>query len=168
MKKLLSLLCVLAFAAVSAGGAAAQTAGKTYRVGFLVNVASPAAIAARDGLAQELGRRGFPADKLDGVAEAIRFHQAKDEPSTMEGILLRDADILEQLGAIGIMRALAKVGRDTRFPSFSSVLPVIYNATNQLPGRLRLISSKSLAERRVEILRSFLAAIEEEAGDLLY
>ncbi len=111
---------------------------------------------------------GFPADKLDGVAEAIRFHQAKDEPSTMEGILLRDADILEQLGAIGIMRALAKVGRDTRFPSFSSVLPVIYYATNQLPGRLRLITSKSLAEQRVEMLRSFLAAIEEEAGDLLY
>ena len=29
-------------------------------------------------------------------------------------------------------------------------------------------SVKAMAEQRVEMLRSFLAAIEEEAGDLLY
>ena len=110
----------------------------------------------------------FPVEKLDGVADAIRSHQAKDEPLTIEATILRDADMLEQLGAIGVMRALAKVGRDTRYPSFSSVLSVIYQATNQLPGRMRLITSKALAERRVGVLRSFMAAIEEEAGDLLY
>src|ERR1700722_10857826 len=38
---------------------------------------------------------GFPPEKLDGFAEAIRNHQAKDEPTTVEGTLLRDADILE-------------------------------------------------------------------------
>ena len=66
---------------------------------------------------------GFPVDKLDAVAEAIRTHQAKDEPTTVEGTLLRDADILEQLGAVGILRAVVKVGRDTRYPSFSAILP---------------------------------------------
>jgi len=40
---------------------------------------------------------GFPAEKLDGVAEAIRTHQPHDEPVTIEAVLLRDADILEQL-----------------------------------------------------------------------
>jgi len=110
----------------------------------------------------------FPVEKLDGVADAIRSHQAKDEPLTIEATILRDADMLEQLGAIGIMRALAKVGRDTRYPSFSSVLPVIHHATNQLPSSLRLTTSKALSERRVGVLRSFMAAIEEEAGDLLY
>ena len=110
----------------------------------------------------------FPVEKLDGVADAIRSHQAKDEPLTIEATILRDADMLEQLGAIGVMRALAKVGRDTRYPSFSSVLPVIHHATNQLPSSLRLTTSKALSERRVGVLRSFMAAIEEEAGDLLY
>lgn len=111
---------------------------------------------------------GFPREKLDGVAEAIRNHQAKDEPGTVEGILLRDADILEQLGAIGILRAVAKVGRDTRYPSFSAVLPVLNHAVNHLTNQTRLIASKAMAESRGEMLRSFLAAVHEEAGDLLY
>lgn len=111
---------------------------------------------------------GFPAEKLEGVAEAIRNHQAKDDPKTVEGILLRDADILEQLGAIGILRAVVKVGRDTRYPSYTSVLPVLDEAVNHLANQTRLTSSKIVAESRAEMLRSFLAAVRQEAGDLLY
>ncbi len=111
---------------------------------------------------------GFPEEKLDRVVDAIRKHQPEDDPVEMEAILLRDADILEQLGAIGAMRTLVKVGRDTRFPTFSSILPVLSHAVNHLPGKMRLITSMSMAEPRVEMLRSFIAAIEEEAGDMLY
>lgn len=111
---------------------------------------------------------GFPEEKLDGVAEAIRSHQPKDNPATMEGILLRDADILEQLGAIGLLRAVVKVGRDTRYPSFSSVIPVLNHAVNHLPTQTRLTASKGVAESRAKMLRSFLAAVEQEAGDMLH
>jgi uncharacterized protein len=110
---------------------------------------------------------GFPTEKLDAVAEAIRVHQPKDAPEVIEGVILRDADILEQLGAIGALRALVKVGRDTRYPTFSSVIPVLTNAVAHLPERLRLASSKSLAIPRVQSLRAFIAAIESEAGELL-
>src|SRR6202012_6155145 len=58
---------------------------------------------------------GFPASKLNMVAEVIRTHQPHDEPALTEAVILRDADILEQLGAIGALRALVKVGRDTRY-----------------------------------------------------
>jgi uncharacterized protein len=111
---------------------------------------------------------GFPADKLDGVAEAIRTHQPQDEPVGMEATLLRDADILEQLGAVGALRAVAKVGRDTRYATFSAVVPVLERAVEHLPGKLRLTSSKRLAEARIAILRGFVAAIREEAGELLF
>jgi uncharacterized protein len=111
---------------------------------------------------------GFPLQKLNGVTEAIRTHQPHDEPSTTEAIILRDADILEQLGAIGALRALAKVGRDTRYPTFSSVLPVLRKAAEELPGKLRLSSARVLAEPRVEVLRILISAITSEAGDLLY
>ena len=47
---------------------------------------------------------GFPAEKLEDVAEAICTHQPQDEPIAIEAVLLRDADILEQLGAIGALR----------------------------------------------------------------
>jgi uncharacterized protein len=111
---------------------------------------------------------GFPAEKLDGVAEAILTHQPKDEPLRVEAVILRDSDILEQLGAIGALRALAKVGRDTRFPTFSAVVPVLRTAVDQLPGKLHLTSSRRLAAPRVAVLHGFIAAIEEEAGDLLH
>ena len=111
---------------------------------------------------------GFPPAKLDGVAEAIRTHRPADKPVQIEAILLRDADILEQLGAIGIMRAVVKVGRDTRYQTFSSVLPVLYNAVNHLAGKTRLTTSTSIAEPRIEMLRSFLSALEQEADGMLH
>ena len=111
---------------------------------------------------------GFPEEKLEAVAEAIRTHQAKDKPTTVEGTLLRDADILEQLGAIGILRAVVKVGRDTRYPSFSAILPVLNNAVDHLATQIHLIQSKTIAQSRVEMLRSFLSAVRDEASDLLH
>jgi uncharacterized protein len=111
---------------------------------------------------------GFPAEKLDGVAEAISTHQPQDDPKSIEAILLRDADILEQLGAIGAARALVKVGRDTRYDTFSSVLPALRRAVDQLPGKLRLTASRNLAVPRVELLRRFISALEDEAGELPY
>ena len=111
---------------------------------------------------------GFPSEKLDGVAEAIRHHQPKDEPTTVEGTLLRDADILEQLGAVGLLRAAAKIGRDTRYPDFSSILPVLNHAVNHLANQTSLTQTKVMAQSRAEMLRSFLAAVKNEAGDLLY
>lgn len=111
---------------------------------------------------------GFPPEKLDAVAETIRTHQPLDEPVRVEAILLRDADILEQLGAIGALRAFAKVGRDTRYPSFSAVIPVLRRAVEHLPGKLHLNAAKNLAAPRIALLRSLIASIEQEAGDLLY
>ena len=111
---------------------------------------------------------GFPLEKLDGVAEAIRYHQPTDEPTTMEGTILRDADILEQLGAIGVLRVAAKIGRDTRYPTFTSILPVLERSIHHLAGQTCLRTTRNLAQSRVEVLRSFLTALKNEAGDLLF
>jgi uncharacterized protein len=111
---------------------------------------------------------GFPAEKLDRVAEGIRTHQPQDEPVEIEAVLLRDADILEQLGAIGALRAFIKVGRDTRYPDYSAVVPAVARAVAVLPGKLRLESARRLAGPRVELSRALLAAIADEAGANLY
>jgi uncharacterized protein len=111
---------------------------------------------------------GFPVEKLAGVEEAIRTHQAKDEPLLVEAVLLRDADILEQLGAIGAVRAVVKVGRDTRYDTYSSVIPVLRRAVEELPGQLRLQTSKDLAASRVEFLCVFISALEGEAAGHLH
>jgi len=102
------------------------------------------------------------------VAEAIRTHQPKDEPVQVEAVILRDADILEQLGAIGALRALVKIGRDSRYITYSDVLPVLESSVEYLPGKLRLVQSNTLAVERTNSLRALLTAIKGEAGALLY
>jgi uncharacterized protein len=111
---------------------------------------------------------GFPEEKLTAVAEAIRTHMPQAEPVTPEAILLRDADILEQLGAIGALRAIVKVGRDTRYRTYSDVMPVLRRAAEQLPSRLLTEAARQLADPRVAALRAFLAAVEAEGGELLF
>jgi uncharacterized protein len=111
---------------------------------------------------------GFPGGKLPAVAESIRTHQVKDHAVLPEAVVLRDADILEQLGAIGALRAFVKVGRDTRFASYSDVIPVLERALEVLPGKLRLGRSKDMAKGRARALADFLIAIRDESGQNLY
>lgn len=111
---------------------------------------------------------GFPEEKISAVLDVIRQHQPQDEPLTLEAVVLRDADILEQLGAIGILRAVSKVGRDTRFPSFTASVAALRRNLEHLPGQLRLDASRGLAEPRIRILRDFLDAADREAGPNLF
>ena len=110
---------------------------------------------------------GFPAEKIHAVLECIRNHQPHDTPETLESTILRDADILEQLGAVGIMRTVCKIGRDTRFATFTDAAESLQKALDNLPGLLRLPTSRALAKPRIQIHRDFLAGLSVEAGELL-
>src|SRR5580765_4816877 len=65
-----------------------------------------------------LSELGFPGERIPAVCEAIRTHMPSGTPTTFEGVLLREADMLEQLGAVGVLRTVSKIGRDTRFTLF--------------------------------------------------
>ncbi|HEX4350308.1 MAG TPA: phosphohydrolase, partial [Verrucomicrobiae bacterium] len=105
---------------------------------------------------------GFPESKIPAVVEAIRGHMPNCDPSTLEGVIVRDADILEQLGAAGILRTVSKVGRDTRFHIFTDALRVLQKNLETLPGQLRLPVSLKLAAPRVRALKDFLDAARAE------
>lgn len=133
----------------------------------------PAALAAWDWIAYALdkapgllGQFGFPKTKIPAVLEAIRTHLPSSEPTTIEGTILRDADILEQLGAVGILRTVSKVGRDTRFVLFSDALRVLHRNLDSLPEKLRLESARRLAGPRVEALKAFLESARQETGEI--
>ena len=111
---------------------------------------------------------GFPPDKIPAVVEAIRTHQASAEPLTVEATILRDADILEQLGAIGILRVVCKVGRDTRYATFTSAVAVLRAAVIQLPPLIRLDRAKKIARNRVALLQNFLSSVDQDSYDSLF
>lgn len=113
------------------------------------------------GLLREFG---FPPERISAVVEVIRTHLPSGKPVSFEGVLVRDADILEQLGAVGILRTVSKVGRDTRFVRFGDALTVLRRNLEQLPAQLRLETARRLAEPRIHLLKAFLEAAEVEAG----
>ena len=130
----------------------------------------PAALAAWDHIAYAnrqapgvLRQLGFPEDKIPAVLEVIRTHLPSSTPTSFEGELLRDADILEQLGAVAILRTVSKVGRDTRFVRYADAVRVLRRNAEQLPAQLQFDSARRLAEPRVESLKTFLVAAEAEA-----
>ena len=106
---------------------------------------------------------GFPGEKIPAVLEVIRTHLPATQPASFEGTLMRDADILEQLGAVGILRIVSKVGRDTRFPCFADALRVLRKNAEELPNQLQLDSARRLAGPRLKMLNDFLEAAEAEA-----
>jgi len=110
---------------------------------------------------------GFPASKVVAVVEAIRTHQPHLTPASLEGTILRDADILEQLGAIGILRIVAKIGRDTRYQTFTDAASTLRKNLTDLPAKIRLENAQRLARPRVILLQDFLRELEEEAQDAL-
>ncbi len=114
-----------------------------------------------------LRRFGFPETKIPAVVAAIQSHLPSGSPETLEGQLLRDADILEQLGAVGVLRTVSKTGRDSRYPTHAQTVAALRQSLEDLPGRLRLESARRLGERRVAVLRAFLEAVEEETEGLL-
>ena len=115
-----------------------------------------------------LEKAGFPPHKVEAVLSAIAQHQPHDTPQSLEATILRDADMLEQLGAIGILRAVAKVGRDTRFPTFTPAVAALRRAIDTLPPRMLLPTTRVLAAPRIALLRDFLAGVEQEAQDCLF
>ncbi len=115
-----------------------------------------------------LTQAGFPAEKIPAVLEVIRTHQPQDTPVTLEATIARDADILEQLGALGITRTLAKLGSDTRFHTFTDALAALKKQLESLPLKLILEPSKALAAPRIQTLKSFIENLEAEAGPNLY
>lgn len=117
------------------------------------------------GLLREVG---FPEEKVEAVVEAIRTHQPAAHPATIEGMILRDADILEQLGAIGILRTVSKVGRDTRFMTFTAAAESLRKALATLPAQIRLDATRLLAAPKIEVLEAFLRGLDEESQPELY
>jgi uncharacterized protein len=106
---------------------------------------------------------GFPAEKIPAVLEVIRTHLPSSKPMSFEAILLRDADILEQLGAVGILRIVSKVGRDTRFVYFADAVGVLERNLKELPHLLNLPAAAIAATPRIRILEAFISAAKNEA-----
>lgn len=126
-------------------------------------------------LADELMRRNELADLVWPVGEALISHLAPGrEPATLEASILRDADWLDDLGAIGVARTFLDHERifapslyDPDDPSAQHRPPdpsaflfdVFPGRLLKLPEQFRTAWGRAEAQRRVPVLEAFHRAI---------
>jgi uncharacterized protein len=105
-----------------------------------------------------LMERGYPEEKIALVTEIIALHHAGGADRSPEAILLRDADILDFLGVVGILRDFSKNPKDMR-----KAYEVIRQRRAKLPGMLALPAAQTIAAERVKEMDALLAQFEAES-----
>jgi uncharacterized protein len=104
----------------------------------------------------------FPEDKVRKVVEAILSHSFSEgvKPMSIEAKILSDADKLDALGVIGIARVFAFSG--SRGRSLKESIQHFYDKILQLPNLLFTDIAKSIAIKRIDVVKKFLEDLEKE------
>lgn len=114
-----------------------------------------------------LPETGFPADKVPLVATIIRQHSFEGESrDTAEARVLRDADMLEFLGAVGLVRLLSLVDVEEWVPEPRAAIALAMQFAEDLPPKLFYGTSCEIAMRRLEETRSFVESLGTETAQL--
>lgn len=111
----------------------------------------------------------YPQDKLIWVLEAIESHMFYSEPGRCtEAVLLRDADILDYLGNIGLVRLLSLVGSDEWSNTPEDALERARTYADALPGKAQTRLAKRIAVKRREETMRFLNGLKRQTVDYKY
>jgi len=92
------------------------------------------------------------------VLECIAKHHTAGSDMSLEAMLLRDADVLDFLGVVGILRDVSKNPRDLR-----KAYEAIRKRRDTLPGLLRLEKARELGAQRVKEMDAVLAQWDTES-----
>lgn len=105
-----------------------------------------------------LTARRCPEPLLSLVLECIELHHCSGGHQSLEAVLLRDADVLDFLGVVGVLRDFSKNPRDMR-KAFS----IARKRRQELPGMLVLEKAKEMAKARVKQMDQLLELFEAES-----
>jgi len=105
----------------------------------------------------------FPKEKIALVKDIIISHMFYAKPSDhIESIIFHDADTLDFLGAIGIARLLAIVGKEDWTPDLKSAIKLIQKFYNELPPKLITLEAKKICEKRKSEMEDFLENLSQQ------
>jgi uncharacterized protein len=107
-----------------------------------------------------LSERACPEPLKSLVLECIELHHAAGtSPSrSLESVLLRDADVLDFLGPVGVLRDFSKNTREMR-----RAYEIAKRRREKLPALLALEKSREIAVRRVQQMDELLARFAEDS-----
>lgn len=110
---------------------------------------------------QLLHEVGFPAEKINSVRECIMTHFPGKNPKLREAQLLHDANLIDSLGAIGVMRLSIGAFFWYHYKSLKQVVELIKDFRNKAQY-LIFPKSKELAKTKIEFMDKLLEEVEEE------
>jgi HD superfamily phosphodiesterase len=113
--------------------------------------------------------------ECEAVLHAVRWHNSKRADTPLLCVL-RDADMLDGLGAIGIMRGFMSKGH---LPPYEPGAPFetagggwpASNASDQILGQMRFYdwlnteTARRMAAERLDFMRAFVAQVRREVLD---
>ncbi|MBS1859478.1 MAG: HD domain-containing protein [Acidobacteria bacterium] len=128
----------------------------------------------RELAAEQLRKLKLPEATAERVLEAIQYHHGGADDRCIEAQLLRDADALDGLGLVGLLREFACVPTEGSscysIPTGYGMSGAYERARMRLennPRMVRLPRSKKIATERAREMRAALDAFERESFGLV-
>jgi len=115
------------------------------------------ALRSRQVAEEFLVEKGYASELLTPTLECIEFHHGSDPNRRMEAILLSDADALDFLGVVGVLRDFSKMPKDLR-----KAYEVVQSRKEKLRQSICLETSKKIATQRLDEMERLLVAFEQE------
>lgn len=112
-----------------------------------------------------LRQAGFPDEKIPAAIHVLESHSryGGPEPKTVEAQVGQDADAIEYIGAIGILRALVRGLKDGSFDGKICDFPAFLRSTiNKVEATFHTKEAEAIGRSRLEYMKSFLERIEKE------
>ena len=107
---------------------------------------------------------GFPPAKIAAAQDAMRSHMYyRADAKNSEGIVLHDADTLDFLGNIGIVRIMSLTSRHRWATDLATAVKTLDGFQADLPGKVMTTAAKKIAVTRVAEGKAFLDALKAEA-----
>jgi len=122
-------------------------------------------VVGRNRAAEILKQVGFPQEKVDAALHVLEAHSryGGPEPQTLEAKVGQDADALEYIGAIGILRALVRGLNDGSFDGRISHFPdYLRSILAKVEETFHTKEAEGLGRSRLEYMKRFLERIEKE------
>ncbi len=105
-----------------------------------------------------LSERNCPQELKSLILECIELHHSGGSERSLESILLRDADVLDFLGVMGILRDFSKNPRNLR-----KARQEVQRRRDKLPVLLCLEKAQGIAAQRIEEMDELLIQFEAES-----
>jgi uncharacterized protein len=106
---------------------------------------------------------GFPMKKWAKVKAAILGHMYYAEvPTAEEAIVLHDADVLDFLGMVGIVRLISVTERHSWAPNLAGTFTTLHQFKIDLPSKLITNSAKQMAAERLTEMDQFFKLLDKE------